>query len=239
MDYYSPTSVANEAIDVAGLHFTLGDIEEGTDAAQVCLRHYTSCLEQLLRAAPWNFARKQVPLQLLADATGQTDTLGVGTSVPLPWIYAYAYPTDCARLRYIPWNPFQEPAVPVTNIVPSDSGAPLTTNFDPNPLIGQRLVPARFLVTTDINNNPGATPNDTPGISPIGRTVILTNVKTAFAIYSYQAYYPNLWDAQFRAAMVAYLASMIAMPLATDKRMGAALRDQNIQIAKEKVKSAP
>ena len=192
MDYWTPTVVANEALDAAGLNFVLGDIEEGSEPAQICLRHYTTCMEQLFRAAPWNFARKQVPLQLIADASGQTTDPLVTTLVPLPWIYAYAYPTDCARIRYIPWNPFQEPAVPAANIVPDDSGVPLTTNFDANPMLGQRLVPARFLVTTDINNLPGGDPNSTPGISPIGRLVVRSSVLRWWLIW------PQWWRFRFR-----------------------------------------
>lgn len=235
-DYYTPTSVANEAIDAAGLRFTLGDIEEGVHPSQVLLRHYWTCLNQLLRAAPWNFARKQADLLLLADSTGQTT--GVGTLVPRPWVYAYAMPTDCVRMRYIPWNPFNQPAVPAGNIVPPDSGSPLMTNLDQNANAGARLVPARYLVTTDINNIPAGAGNDAQGISPIGRTIICTNVRYAIGIYTFQAIYPNLWDAQFRAAMVAFLASVIAVPLHDDKKFGMQMRDRNIAIAHTVVKNA-
>ena len=239
-DYYSPTSVANEALDAAGVGFTLGDIEEGTEEAQVCLRHYFTCLDQLFRVAPWNTTRKQDRLVLLGDATGVTPAVGVGTTVPAPWQYAYAYPTDCARVRYIPWNPALLPTVPSNNIAPDDSDAPLTTGLNENAWAGRGLVPARFLVTSDTNYiEPGAG-NETPGSTPIGRTIVCTNVQNAVCIYSYRALYPNQWDAQFRAAMVAYLASMIAMPLwaKRDPKSGLAMRQQNIAIAQEKIRSA-
>lgn len=238
VDYFSPTAVANEAIDASGLGYTIGDLEEGSDAAQVCLRHYYTCLDQLLRAAPWNIARKEAPLTLLADATGQTDL--VGTSVPAPWIYCYAYPIDCVRLRYIPWNPFLMPGVPSNNIVPTDNTAPLMTNLGQPPYAGQRLVPARFLVTSDVNNLEEGASNLIPGSSPIGRMVICTNVQNARGIYSYRATWVNLWDSQFRQAMVAYLAATIAQPLwnKTDPKMGMQMRAQNIAIAQQKVKAA-
>lgn len=235
-DYFTTTAVANEAIDAAGLDFVLGDIEEGTQVANKLLRQYNTCLEQLLRTAPWNIARRQVPLFLLADATGQT--ANVGTTVPAPWIYMYAYPTDCVRFRYIPWNPFTSVPVPTDNIVPSDSSAPIISGLGQPPYVGQRLVPARYLITSDVNYIPTGTSNDATGISPLGRTVILTNVQYAIGIYSYKAIWPNTWDANFRAAMVAYLASMIALPLAKDKKLGMAMRMQNIAIAKEKIEAA-
>lgn len=100
------------------------------------------------------------------------------------------------------------------------------------------MVPSRFLVTSDNSYIEAGAGNETPGSTPIGRTIICSNVKDAIGIYSYKAYYPNQWDAQFRAAVVAYLASMIALPLSQDKRTGMAMRQQNIAIAQEKVRSA-
>jgi hypothetical protein len=240
IDYYTPTAVAGEAIDACGLNFTLDDIESGTKEAQVCLRQYYTCLDQLFRAAPWNTTRKQIPLQLIGDATGQTTDPLVSTDVPAPWIYAYAYPTDCARIRYIPWNPLSAAAIPSDNIVPENNTEPLMSNFSENPYSGLRLVPSRFLVTSDVNFIEAGAGNETPGSTPIGRTIICTNVQNAIGIYSYKAYYPNQWDSQFRAAMVAYMASMIALPLWSDKdpRMGMTMRQHNIAIAQEKIKSA-
>lgn len=235
-DFYSPTAICNEALGAASVDFFLGDISEGTKAAQVCLRKYTPCVQQMLRTAGWNFARKQSRLLLLADATGQTPD--VGTVVPGNWVYSYALPQDCARLRYIPWNPFVHPGTPSGNIEPPDPTVPLTTATDQSPLAGMRIVPARFLVTSDQNYIPAGTSNDSPGVSPIGRTVVLCNVKEAQAIYTFNATWPNLFDSQFRGALVAFLAAEIALPLATDKRFGMAMRAQNMAIAQEKIKNA-
>lgn len=237
VDNFTPTSIANLAMDAAALDFTLGDIQEGTRPAQIALRAYGDCLRQLLRAAPWNFCRKQAPLLLLADATGQTPN--VGTKVPgNQFIYEYALPTDAARIRWIPWNPYLVPAIPANNIVPPDSGAPLTTGSGQPAYLTQRPIPARFLVTSDVNYIPDGADNSIEGISPIGRTVVLTNVKCAEAIYTFNATWPSIWDYQFRAAMVAYLASEIVVPLAKDKKFAVQMRDHNIAIATEKIKQA-
>ncbi len=67
-----PTDIANLALDACGINIQLNDIEQGGREANVLLRAYPECLRQLLRAAPWAFARKQAALQLLADASGAT-----------------------------------------------------------------------------------------------------------------------------------------------------------------------
>lgn len=236
-DFATPTAVANQAMDAAGLDFTLGDIEEGTRPAQVALRAYSECLRQLLRAANWDFARREAPLTLLADGSGQTPD--VGTIVTgSQFQYEYAYPTDCARVRYIPWNPFLSPGTPSGNIVPPDPSAPVMTGLGQQPGVGQRIRPARFLISNDTNYIPPGVGVDQQGMSPSGRVVILTNVANAYAVYTYEALYPSVWDHQFRAAMVAYLASEIAMPLARDKKFGLQMRDRNIGIAMAKITSA-
>lgn len=236
-DTFTPTAIANIALDRAAVNFTLGDIQSGVREAQVCLRAYSDCLRQMLRTAGWNFARKDAPLLLLADATGQTPN--VGSIVPGgQFIYEYAMPVDAAKLRYIPWCPFLNPGTPPNNIVPADASAPLLTNLGQPPYVGRRVVPARFLVTSDQNYIPPGASNDIQGITPLGRTVILTNVQNARGIYTYDAMFPNAWDIHFREAMVAALAAMIALPLATDKKFGMQMRAQNIEIAKEKIKDA-
>ena len=233
-----PADVANQALDAIGYDKAIGDLQEGTRPAQVLLRAYGQCLRQLLRGAHWDFARKQAPLTLLADATGQT--ANVGTLVPVPWYYSYAYPPDCAKARFIPWNQAaQNPGVPVGNIqIPS---TPLVTGLAQPPLTGQRLQAARFTVATDPNfaPAPGQISWEVQGLSPQGQTVILTNVQNAQIVYTAIMLYPSNWDPLFRAAMVAYLASEIALPLNTkDRKFGLQLRREQIEVAKAKIQQA-
>lgn len=234
-----PTDIANQALDAAGVDFTLGDLEEGTRPAQVLLRAYGQCLRQLLRGCNWDFARKQAPLTLLADSSGQTPN--VGTMVPVPWLYSYAYPTDCSKVRFIPWNQAnQTPTVPPVNIVPQNSNSPVVTGLGQPPLSNVRIVPARFTVATDPNFTaaPGSNWWESQGQSPQGNTVILTNVQNANLIYTVTAIYPSVWDHQFRAALVSYLASEICLPLHKDKKLALALRPQLIATTKEKLTQA-
>lgn len=233
-----PTDVANQALDAAAVEFTLGDLEEGTRSAQVTLRAYGECLRQLLRGAPWDFARRESPLVLVADATGQTPN--VGTMVPSGFVYAYLYPTDCARVRYIPWCPFQSPGAPAANIQPSSSSAPIVTNLGQSPNLGQRIVPARYLITNDVNYPPppGQINWETQGVSPQGRLLILTNVKEARCVYTTTVLYPSMWDHLFRAAFVSYLGSEVALTLAKDKKLGLQVQDRLIVRTKEKIQAA-
>jgi hypothetical protein len=236
-----PADIANQALDAALLDFTIGDLAEGTKPAQVLLRAYSQCLRQLLRAVHWNFARQQTDLVLLGDATGQTQ--GVGTSVIKPWVYEYAYPVNCMKARFVPWVlQGVTPPVPPGNITPSNPNVPIVTGIG-NPVTGTQLRPARWLEAVDPNYPapPGSLSWEVQGISPQGRTVILTNVQNAQIVFTALMNYPSNWDAQFRAAFVAYLASEIAGPLWSAKgnpKFGLQLRADNMKIAAAKIMQA-
>jgi hypothetical protein len=239
MGGFTPTDVANEALDSVGWPNVLGDIEDGSEQGAILLRKYRQCLMQLLRSANWDFARKTVPLTLLADATGNTPN--VGTAVPIPWIYEYAYPTDCMKVRFVPFNyANQADMTPANNIqIPQ---TPLLTGVGTQALIGTRLRPSRFVIATDFNYPPpqGQQTWDIQGISPQGRTVVLSNVRMASVVYTALVLYPSVWDSLFRAAFVAYLASEVAMPLwtKTDRKFGLQMRGEQINIVRAKVQEA-
>lgn len=232
-----PADLANEALDAAGVDFTIGEPQEGTKPAQVVLRHYGQCLRQLLRAVHWDFCRQLAPLTMLADATG--NTVGVGTVVIPPWTYEYAYPINCMKARFLPQNYLNPNSAPAGNITLPTT--PPTTVADSALYgMGMRLVPSPFLVSMDTNYIINLASNwlDTQGTSPTGRVVILSNVNVAQLVYTAFMPYPSVWDAQFRAAFVAYLASMVALPLAKDKAFGVKMREAQMAIARDKVMAA-
>ncbi len=237
----TPTDIVNQALDAIGWSRWIGDIEEGTREAQVSLRAYSQCLRQLLRAANWNFARQQTPLVLLADASGQT--ADVGSLVITPWQYEYAYPENCMKARFIPYSwPGGVNRTPTGNYAPANSAAPVVAGLGQPPGSLVRLRPARFLEAMDPNYPVAAGANyaSVQGMSPQGRTVLLTNVKDATLVFTALMSYPSNWDSLFRAAFVAYLASEIALPVWTDKdrKFGIAVRGQQMQIAAEKIRQA-
>ena len=231
--------MANQALDAAGFDFSVGDLQEGTKPAQILLRAYGQCLRQLLRAVRWNFARQQSPMLLLADATGQTPN-APSTTIP-PWVYEYALPQNCCQARFVPWGPQGlAPPIPSGNIIPPNSQAPLAGGLG-SPLAGSILRPARFLEAMDPNFPAQGMTWEVQGVSPQGRTVICTNVQNASLVYTALMLYPSQWDSQFRAAMVAYLASEIALPLWATKgkeKFGVELRQQQMKIAADKIMHA-
>ncbi len=248
-----PADLGNRALDAAGWNGpVIGDLEEGTEQATPVLRAYGPALRQLLRAAHWNFARAQKPMTLLADATGQTAT--VGTMVPAPWVYEYAWPIDGVKARFVPRNQ------PLTTTSPQFSGsfpivqgppAPGTesmTGLNVTTPNNVRLVPARFLVTLDFNYPTvvGAITDwsqlpdlqTVEGVGPQNRTVVLTNVQNASLIYTALVTYPDEMDPLFQEAFVQLLASRVALPLAKDKKFGLAMRAQAIAACKDAIAQA-
>lgn len=224
-----PQDIANQALDAIGSETVIGDLNEGTREAQVILRTYSQTIRQLHRAANWNFTRTEVSLVLLADASGTTPN--VGNIVPTGWIYEYAMPIDCMKVRFIPWNPngVNSPAPPQNIQIPN---VPIMSGLAATPA-GVKIRPARFQVASDSNYPvPPGSSDAVQGVSPQARTVILTNVKNAQCVYTALRNYPSNWDPLFRQAVVAAIASQIAFPLNKDKKLGLAIRNQQIAILK-------
>lgn len=124
-------SIYNLALDAIGTRSTVSSPTENSVEAQALSRHYQPCLEAILSAARWNFARKQALLTLIYDAT-------LGQPVPTPWLYEYAQPSDCVQARYImPTIQVNLPSSIVgTPTSPSAVGPPVkfikSTDSDPN-----------------------------------------------------------------------------------------------------------
>ncbi len=231
---FEPSDIAQEALDAALLDLTVSDLEEGSSHAQLLARKYRPCLTSLLRAAHWGFARKQIPMVLLGDITGQ---LTQSTLVIPPWVYEYALPNDCVQARFVPYGPPANTQVPDGNIAISTT-TPITTGagVSQTAMYGSALRPARFLITRDSNYPPddGSNWMDVQGQSPGGQTVVLTDVPYASLVYTSLVLYPSEWDSLFREAMVAYLASEICV-LHKDKKFAFQIRNTQIAIAKTKI----
>jgi hypothetical protein len=239
MGGWTPTDVAQQSLDEAGIDFLLGDIEDGSRPAQVILRAYRQTLMQLLRVANWDAARKEADLNLLADSTGQT--ANVGTLVPgNQFQYEYAYPIDAVKVRYIPRQGPVNPGAVSGNITPPNPNVPLMPNLNQAPSLVHRMRPAKFVVTSDPNYPPpaGSILSEVQGVSPTGRTVILCNVKSAKCVYTFLNLYPSTWDALFREAFVALLASRIVLPLSKDKKAGLEMRKAQMEIARDAIVTA-
>ena len=256
-----PADICNQALDAIGSEVSIGDLEEGSREAQVLLRAYAQALRQLLRTANWDFARKQVQPFLLGDATG--NTTGVATTVQYPWTYCYAYPDDCVRARFIFQNNLASGTTPLmTGLSSFNTSAPVSpakfvvaTDYNFTQMSNTQLVYNAFLPFSQsfnasfysaflaFMNGQGALPGsnapnayqETPGVAPTCRTVINTNVANAQLVYTAFCPYPNIWDALFREAFVAYLASNVCMAVLKDKKFALQMRAQQIALARQKI----
>ncbi len=96
-------AVVNQALRRIGNETPIGYIFEGSRASRVALEIYGQTRDDLLRSHSWGFARRDITLTLLKTApVGGYGVAGwTSASPPPPWIYEYAYPGDCLKIRSI------------------------------------------------------------------------------------------------------------------------------------------
>ncbi|MDE2020473.1 MAG: hypothetical protein KGJ13_09080 [Patescibacteria group bacterium] len=119
----SPADMVNLALRRIGYAPRVGNLFDGSRAANAALDIYGQTRDGLLRAGTWGFAERNVSLTLLKQAPalpggGHGYTPGLpwsNTYPPLPWLYEYTYPADCLEVRAVKPVPFFVP------------------NFDPQP----------------------------------------------------------------------------------------------------------
>lgn len=193
----SDVALCNLALDAAMCRSSISAIGENSAEGQACARHYEQSKEAVLRCTHWNFARKQVTLSLLHDAT-----LTPPGPVPQPWLFEYAYPSDCLLARAV---------MPQLNY---PLGTPVNTGLQP------RLRGTRFVVAQDNDVTGNAIP------------VILSNAPQAQLIYTVRVSNPNLFDSMFIETLTLYLGSKLARSLTGNKAQSEALFQQAQAIEK-------
>jgi fermentation-respiration switch protein FrsA (DUF1100 family) len=83
------TGAANLALGRVGVGQAIAALTEQSVPAKTCNRFFAQCRQEVLRAHPWGFSLRAVPLALVA---GQT----------FPgWAYVYAYPSNCLMVRAV------------------------------------------------------------------------------------------------------------------------------------------
>lgn len=198
MSSQNVVSVANLALLSIGGRAQISSLTEGTTQSNACATLFQFVFESLARTAWWNALRKQATLSLLAAAIGTPENQQ-GTTLPLPpspWLYSYAYPSDCLKFRAI---------IPTLNI-PS-TGTPLTgvNNTAGVWLPSGGQIKFAIAYSTDASGNP--------------ITVILTNQTQAQGIYTVNQPNPSIWDSQFTSAMVASLATYLVPALSLNAQL--------------------
>lgn len=209
-----PEDVVNEALDEIGVT-EIGDMLDGSKAANVARRNYDPMLRGMHAAAPWNFARREAaPLSMMGDLSGRYHP---NTKVPVPWSYMYEWPIDCVHARHVK---------NLGGYAIGEDGVPLYALSDYNR-------PAPFIVANiSIPNDVASSWDTSEGHDPESTRAILTNQLGAVLVYTGLIQYPDAWDPLFHRAFVAALSARFAVPLIDDKKLALQYRRDNIEIAK-------
>ena len=120
----SQLDIYNMALDATGCRSTVSSPEELSPEAEALNRHYDTARTVILSAFNWSFARQQMQLAVLLDATQ-------GQIVPTPWVYEYSCPANLLKLRSI---------LPVSQI----TNGYLTNSVSYGP-------PVKFLTSSDVD----------------------------------------------------------------------------------------
>lgn len=181
----SAVDICNRALSEMGARTVISSLSETSAAAVQCSLFYSTLRRQLLRAAPWGFARKTEALTTLGLLSDDPP------ASPFPWLAKYLYPADCVKLRYIlpsmqvsTSTPISIPTVGVP--VWAGNGAPSRS--------------WRFIVASDDSVVPS-------------RTVLLANIDSAIAVYTKDETDPERFDDLFQNALSMALANKLCMPL--------------------------
>lgn len=104
----NPADVINAALVQIGPRVRIGNLYDGSDAAKKALDIYGQTRDQLLGEDDWDFAERDAVLTLLkeAPAAGYIPPTDWTTAYPpLGFMYEYAYPDDCIKVRIVKPTP--------------------------------------------------------------------------------------------------------------------------------------
>lgn len=191
------------ALSKVGTRSTIASLTEQSKEAVAINTWYEMAREAIFQAARWNFTRAQASLVLLQDATATPP--GV---VPTPWVYEYAYPSDCVQGRYL---------IPNSASVSSTPGQVAPTIYQSQPV--------KFVIAADKND------------AGQDIKVILSNQPFAILVYTRRVTDPNMWDGQFIQAFAAYLAHCVCQQLTGDKVLKKSLFDEANKICMDAMAS--
>ena len=117
----SPADVVNQALQRIGQPLRVGSLYDGSMPAKNALVIYGQTRDELLRQDDWGFAERNIQLTALkwAPLNGYVPP-NVWTPMscpPLPWLWEYAYPADCIKVRCIKQAPlFNASPDPMPNV---------------------------------------------------------------------------------------------------------------------------
>lgn len=139
----TPADVVNLALSRIGQADRIGSIYEGSKAAKAAIDVYSQTRDELLRDGDYGFAERNVAASLLKFAPPDgyfPPNLWDGTLYPpTPWLYEYAYPDDCLKVRSVKPQPL------------------FVMNFDPQPNVfrienDKYYTPSRKVILCNVEN---------------------------------------------------------------------------------------
>ena len=109
-------NVVNQALDLIGYSDHIGHIYEGSKASVVALNTWGHTRDMLLMTAQPTWAKKDLVLTLLKTAPNIVNGMANylvpwdgAANPPIPWLYEYAYPSDCLLPLQIKLTPIYLP----------------------------------------------------------------------------------------------------------------------------------
>ena len=123
----SPADVLNVTLRRIGYKGRVGNLYDGSLAAKRALDIYGQTRDELLRQNDWGFAERNLDMTLLKQAPKGgyiPPTLWTPAYPPLPWLYEYARPGDCLKIRSIKAVPLFLPNMDPQPIVFTEAGWP-------------------------------------------------------------------------------------------------------------------
>lgn len=216
----SITDIANRALAAIGSRSSIASLSENSNEARACSTLLEPLRDELLRMAPWNCATNFVNLSLICAAPGTLENTSPATLTwergqpPPGWLYEYAYPSDCLRDLWI--VPQLATGITGVPIFPVNTGYSFSSLSSPA---------VRFKVGID---------QLTAGVPAEGGAdarVIWTNQQQALLCYIRRVTNPDVWDEQFKQALVAALAARLVMQLVGSKELSSMkLQEANLYI---------
>ena len=103
--------ILNQALRRISYSVPIGSIYEGSRASRAAVEFYGQTRDDLLQSRDWMFARQEAALVLLKTAPvgGYGGTVWTAAYPLLPWIYEYAYPSNCLEVRSVRPTPILMP----------------------------------------------------------------------------------------------------------------------------------
>jgi hypothetical protein len=199
----SEVDIANMALQAMGTRSTISDFSEASNEAFNVNMLYARARDSIMTQAFWNFTRATRALSVLKAWPGTPENpSATGATAwssdwpPPPWLYEYAYPSDCLRARYVVPQQYYDtmPNPPLTS-------APGIVNW-----YSFTGTPVKFIVASDT-------------ISGTQQNVVLTNQPNAILVYIRRVTNPDLWQTNFVDALVYNLAARLTIPLKGDRQL--------------------